>query len=189
MQNERIWLQTYVSKLETRVNELERTNRILKQMCELLPNPANDSYSQHDNNGQFHLPSPPKSYIENTMKKMHEKVSHFLVQQMDKQIDKMFETMNEQSSYLESQIPMTTNTQTTMSQDEIIDSTESQQTESSVTIVNVPTNKGISKDPKYYHGTPLIYKQRPASPHSSFQQKEIIGQINGVKTTTSKSSL
>jgi hypothetical protein len=42
---------------------------------------------------------------------------------------------------------------------EIIDSTESQQTESSVTIVNVPTNKGISKDPKYYHGTPLIYKQ------------------------------
>ena len=49
------------------------------------------------------------------MEKMHEKVSHFLVQQMDKQIDKMFETINEQSSNLESQIPMTTNTQTTMS--------------------------------------------------------------------------
>ena len=107
MENERIWRQTYVSKLETRVNELERTNRILKQMCELLPNPANDSYSQHDKNGHFHLPNPPKSYIENTMKKMHEKVSHFLVQQMDKQIDKMFETINEQSSNLESQIPMT----------------------------------------------------------------------------------
>jgi hypothetical protein len=60
------------------------------------------------------------SVLENTMKKMHEKVSHFLVQQMDKQIDKMFETMNEQSSYLESQIPMTTNTQTTMSQDEML---------------------------------------------------------------------
>ena len=95
------------------------------------------------------------------MEKMHEKVSHFLVQQMDKQIDKMFETINEQSSNLESQIPMTTNTKTTMSQDKIIDSTESQQRESSVTIVNVSTNKGISKDPKYYHGTPLIYKQRP----------------------------
>ena len=77
MQNERIWLQTYVSKLETRVNELERTNRILKQMCELLPNPANDSYSQHDNNGYFHLASPPKSYIENTMEKMHENLTFF----------------------------------------------------------------------------------------------------------------
>ena len=85
---------------------------------------------------------------------MYEKVSHFLVQQMNKQIDKIFETINEQSSNLESQIPMTTNTQTTMSQDEIIDGTKS-----SVTMVNVPTNKGISKDPKYYHGAPLIYKR------------------------------
>ena len=51
------------------------------------------------------------------------KISHFLEQQMDKQIDKMFETMNEQSSNLKSQIPMTTNTQTIMSQDELIDST------------------------------------------------------------------
>jgi hypothetical protein len=90
------------------------------------------------------------------MEKMHEKISHFLVQQMDKQIDKMFETINEQSSNLESQIPMTTNTKTTMSQDKIIDSTESQQTESSVTIVNVPTNKGISKDPKYYHDLMIV---------------------------------
>ena len=109
MENERIWLQTYVSKLETRVNELERTNKILQQKCELLPNPANDSCRNFD------LPSPPKRYIENAMEKMHEKVSHFLVQQMDKQIDKMFETINKQSSNLESQIPMTTNTQTTMS--------------------------------------------------------------------------
>jgi hypothetical protein len=74
MENERIWLQTYVSKLETRVNELERTNKILQQKCELLPNPANDSYSQHDNNRNFHLPSPPKRYIANAMEKMHEKV-------------------------------------------------------------------------------------------------------------------
>ena len=49
-------------------------------------------------------------------------------------------------------------------------------------MVNVPTNKGISKDPKYYHGAPLIYKQRPTSPHSSIQQKEIISRTNGVRT-------
>ena len=95
---------------------------------------------------------------------------------MDKQRDKMFETINEQSSNLESQIPMTTNIQTTMSQDEIIDTCS---TESSITMVNVPTNKGISKDQKYYHGVPLIYKQRPTSPHSSNQQKEIILSLIG----------
>jgi hypothetical protein len=110
---------------------------------------------------------------------------------MDKQMDKMFETMNEQSSYLESQIPMATNTQSTMSQDEIIDSTESQQTESSVTIVNVPTNKGISKDPKYYHGTPLIYKQRPTSSDSvplllQMQMNLLCSPINRIETDTTR---
>ena len=52
-------------------------------------------------------------------------------------------------------------------------------------MVNVPTNKGISKDRKYY-GVPFIYKQRPTSPHSSNQQKEIISRTNGVKTYNNK---
>jgi hypothetical protein len=36
----------------------------------------------------------PTSYIEKTLEKMHEKVSHFLVQQMDKQLDKTLESTN-----------------------------------------------------------------------------------------------
>jgi ribosomal protein L21 len=42
MQNARIWLQSYVAKLEGRVNELERSNKILQQKCESMAHHQNE---------------------------------------------------------------------------------------------------------------------------------------------------
>ena len=99
MQNERIWLQSYVTKLEGRVNELERSNKILQQKCESMAHHQNEQYIRQNSwhtirtnirQNSTKDPSPsntPTNYIEKTLEKMHEKVSHFLVQQMDKQLD------------------------------------------------------------------------------------------------------
>ena len=83
MQNERIWLQSYVTKLEGRVNELERSNKILHQKCESMAHHQNEQCIRQNSTKDPSPSNTPMSYIEKTLEKMHEKVSHFLVQQMD----------------------------------------------------------------------------------------------------------
>jgi DNA repair exonuclease SbcCD ATPase subunit len=88
MQNERIWLQSYVTKLEGRVNELERSNKILQQKCESMAHHQNEQCIRQNSTKDPSPSNTPTSYIEKTLEKMHEK------QQMDKQLDKMFESTN-----------------------------------------------------------------------------------------------
>jgi len=96
-QNEKIWLQTYVTKLETKINELEHSNSILKKKCELLQTNHTDNQcitNSEINNSQGHCNSKPSSSTETLLNKLQDKVSNFILQQMDEQIDKMIGSTN-----------------------------------------------------------------------------------------------
>ena len=91
-QNEKIWLQTYVTKLETKINELEHSNSILKKKCELLQTNHTDNHfitNSEINNSQSHCNNKSSSSTETLLNKLQDKVSNFILQQMDEQIDNM----------------------------------------------------------------------------------------------------
>ncbi|CAC5407492.1 unnamed protein product [Mytilus coruscus] len=90
MQTERIWLQSYVTKLEMKINELENSNKILQKKCELI-NLTDDKQNQHTP----HDHGSSSKYIEQTVAKLHEKVSGFILQQMDTQFDNIINQFNE----------------------------------------------------------------------------------------------
>lgn len=103
-QNEKIWLQTYVTKLETKINELEHSNSILKKKCELLQTNHTDNHfitNSEINNSQSHCNNKSSSGTETLLNKLQDKVSNFILQQMDEQIDKMIGSTNKTTNNVE----------------------------------------------------------------------------------------
>ena len=159
MQNERIWLQSYVTKLEGRVNELERSNKILQQKCESMAHHQNEQCIRQNSTKDPSSSNTPTSYIEKTLEKMHEKVSHFLVQQMDKQLDKTLESTN---SYTPESPDRVTSPYEPSSVDqkggEHCSTPHHLRSKSSVSTPITPTVTQ-DKDINYYQGQPLIRSQ------------------------------
>jgi len=159
MQNERIWLQSYVTKMEGRVNELERSNRILQQKCESMAHHQNEQYIRQNPTKDPFPSNTPTSHIEKTLEKMHEKVSHFLVQQMDKQLDKMFETMNSYAPESSDRVASTSEPSTAdQNGDKYCSAPHHLTSKSSVSTPITPTVTQ-DKDINYYQGRPLIRSQ------------------------------
>ena len=82
MQNERIWLQSYVNKLEQKLNELEKSNSILRKQ-----NEVQQEYTTKEPYCNCHKRTSDTDHI---VTNIHEKVSKFMLQQIDAQVDNMF---------------------------------------------------------------------------------------------------
>jgi methionyl-tRNA synthetase len=66
----------------------------ISKECESMAHHRNEQCIRQNSTKDPSPSNTPTSYIDKNLEKMHEKVSHFLVQQMDKQLDKMFESTN-----------------------------------------------------------------------------------------------
>lgn len=81
MQNERIWLQSYVNRLEQRLNELEQSNSILRKQNEVQQKSmTKEPYCN------CHKRTSDTDHI---VTNLHEKVSKFILQQIDTPVDNM----------------------------------------------------------------------------------------------------
>ncbi|CAC5397589.1 unnamed protein product [Mytilus coruscus] len=100
MQNERVWLQSYVNKLEMRINELEKSNKILQKKCDInAHNDDNcDNLAQQTPNFNSYQQGSTNKHIEQAVTKLHEKVSGFILQQMNTQFDKIISQFTENTS-------------------------------------------------------------------------------------------
>ena len=86
LQNERIWLQSHVMKLKAKINE--RSNDILRgKATQEVDNNSSTSCSC-----QIHIKS--NNPTEKLMNNLQEKVSSFILQQIEFQFDKMVESFN-----------------------------------------------------------------------------------------------
>ena len=87
LSNERIWLQSYVQKLESTVNELEKSNVILRKKCDSMSQSENTNCQCQTrvNNSENVLSNSTESIVNN----LQQKVSNVILQQIDYQVDRM----------------------------------------------------------------------------------------------------
>lgn len=87
LSNERIWLQSYVQKLESKVNELEKSNAILRKKCDSMSQSENTNCQCQTrvNNSENILSNSTELIVNN----LQQKVSNFILQQIDCQVDRM----------------------------------------------------------------------------------------------------
>jgi len=87
LSNERIWLQSYVQKLESTVNELEKSNVILRKKCDSMSQSENTNCQCQTrvNNSENVLSNSTELIVNN----LRQKVSNVILQQIDYQVDRM----------------------------------------------------------------------------------------------------
>ena len=90
MQNERIWLQSYVNKLEQKLNELEKSNSILRKQ--------NEVHQESMTKEPYCNCHKRTSNTDHIVTNLHEKVSNFILQQIDTQVDNMIGSLQSTTS-------------------------------------------------------------------------------------------
>ena len=91
-QNDKLWFQTYINKLEQRVKELERSNAILRKEIQIQN--KTDPNNDHIPNTRSNDDTTSTDRNSTLMSNLHDRVSNFILRQIDKQLSNMEENFN-----------------------------------------------------------------------------------------------